>query len=123
MGGISNFVNLHNLGVISTRSRHQRKLADLIVKQIKLQSDISKLSKKHKELTKKWRSIKVNKTNFDKLTIQQRTKRYNNATKTINQLGNQRNEVSQSIDEINKKLEKIKKKIKNVRNTIRYYST
>ena len=119
MGGISNFVNLHNLGVISTRSRHQRKLADLIVKQIRLQSDISKLSKKHKELTKKWRSIKVNKTNFDKLTNQQRTKRYNNATKTINQLGNQRNEVLQSIDEINKKL----KKIKNVRNTIRYYST
>ena len=35
MGGISNFVNLHNLGVISTRSRHQRKLADLIVKQMK----------------------------------------------------------------------------------------
>ena len=83
----------------------------------------SKLSKKHKELTKKWRSIKVNKTNFDKLTNQQRTKRYNNATKTINQLGNQRNEVLQSIDEINKKLKKIKKKIKNVRNTIRYYST
>ena len=123
MGGTSNFVNLNNLGVISTRSRYQGKLADLIVKQVKLQSDIGKLSKIHTELTKMWRSIKVNKTNFDKLTNQQRTKRYNNATNMINQIENQRNKVSQSIDKLNKKLEKIKKKIKNVKNTIRYYST
>ena len=123
MGGTSNFVNLNNLGVISTRSRYQGKLAELIVKQIKLQSDIGQLSKIHTELTKMWRSIKVNKTNFDKITNQQRTKRYNNATNMINQIENQRNKVSQSIDKFNKKLEKIKKKIKNVKNTIRYYST
>ena len=123
MGGTSNFVNLNNLGVISTRSRYQGKLAELILKQVKLQNDIGKLSKIHTELTKMWRSIKVNKTNFDKLTTQQRTKRYNNASNLINQIENQRNKVSQSIDKLNKKLEKIKKKIKNVKNTIRYYST
>ena len=123
MGGISNFVNLNNLGVINTRSRYQRQLADLIVERVRLQSDISRLNKIHRELTNMWRSIKVNKTNFDKLTIQQRTKRYNNATKTINDLENQRNKVSQSIDKLIKKSKKIKKKIKNVRNDIRYYST
>ena len=121
--GISNFINLNNLGVINTRSRHQRKLADLIIKQNKLGSEISKLTKIHEELTKMWRSIKVNKTNFDKLTSQQRTKRYNNASNMVNQLENQRNKVSQSIDKLNKKSKKIKKKIKNVRNEIRYYST
>lgn len=123
MGGISNFINLNNLGVINTRSRYQRQLADLIVKQIKLQSDISRLNKIHRELTNMWRSIKVNKTNFDKLTNQQRTKRYNNATKTINDLENQRNKVSQLIDNRNKKIKKIKRKIENVRKNIRYYST
>ena len=81
------------------------------------------MTKIHEELTKMWRSIKVNKTNFDKLTSQQRTKRYNNASNMINQLENQRNKVSQSIDKLIKKSKKIKKKIKNVRNEIRYYST
>ena len=123
MGGISNFINLNNLGVINTRSRYQRQLSDLIVEQIKLQSDISRLNKIHRELTNMWRSIKVNKTNFDKLTNQQRTKRYNNATKTINDLENQRNKVSQLIDNRNKKIKKIKRKIENVRKNIRYYST
>ncbi len=123
MGGISNFVNLNNLGVINTRSRYQRQLADLIVERVRLQSDISRLNKIHRELTNMWRSIKVNKTNFDKLTIQQRTKRYNNATKTINELENQRNKVSQLIDNHNKKIKKIKRKIENVKENIRYYST
>ncbi len=123
MGGISNFINLNNLGLINTRSRYQRQLSDLIVEQIKLQSDISRLNKIHRELTNMWRSIKVNKTNFDKLTNQQRTKRYNNATKTINDLENQRNKVSQLIDNRNKKIKKIKRKIENVRKNIRYYST
>tara|TARA_Y100000741_G_scaffold114644_1_gene86005 strand:+ start:6606 stop:6977 length:372 start_codon:yes stop_codon:yes gene_type:complete len=123
MGGISNFVNLNNLGVINTRSRYQRQLADLIVERVRLQSDISRLNKIHRELTNMWRSIKVNKTNFDKLTIQQRTKRYNNATKTINDLENQRNKVSQLIDNHNKKIKKIKRKIENVKENIRYYST
>ena len=121
--GISNFVNLNNLGVINTRSRYQRQLADLIVERVRLQSDISRLNKIHRELTNMWRSIKVNKTNFDKLTIQQRTKRYNNATKTINDLENQRNKVSQLIDNHNKKIKKIKRKIENVKENIRYYST
>lgn len=123
MGGISNFVNVNNIGITSVRSRKQSELADLIVERVRLQSDISNLSKIQKELTNMWRSIKVNKTNFDKLTKQQQTKRYNNATKTINQLENQRNRVSQLIDNRNKKLKKIKKKIENVRKDIRYYST
>tara|TARA_Y100000385_G_scaffold124358_1_gene129226 strand:+ start:430 stop:801 length:372 start_codon:yes stop_codon:yes gene_type:complete len=123
MGGISNFVNVNNIGITSVRSRKQSELADLIVERVRMQSDISNLSKIQKELTNMWRSIKVNKTNFDKLTKQQQTKRYNNATKTINQLENQRNRVSQLIDNRNKKLKKIKKKIENVRKYIRYYST
>tara|TARA_Y100000389_G_C17383804_1_gene475853 strand:+ start:288 stop:659 length:372 start_codon:yes stop_codon:yes gene_type:complete len=123
MGGISNFVNVNNIGITSVRSRKQSELADLIVERVRMQSDISNLSKIQKELTNMWRSIKVNKTNFDKLTKQQQTKRYNNATKTINQLENQRNRVSQLIDNRNKKLKKIKKKIENVRKDIRYYST
>tara|TARA_X000000368_G_scaffold362608_1_gene307358 strand:+ start:317 stop:688 length:372 start_codon:yes stop_codon:yes gene_type:complete len=123
MGGISTFINLNNLGVINTRKRYQRKLAGLVVNQIRIQSDMSKLIKIHRELTDMWRSIKVNKTNFDKLTNQQRTKRYNNATKMINDLGKQRNKVKKSIDNRLKKTKKIQKKIENVRNDIRYYST
>lgn len=123
MGGISTFINLNNLGVINTRKRYQRKLADLVVNQIRIQSDMSKLIKIHRELTDMWRSIKPNKTNFDKLTNQQRTKRYNNATKMINDLGKQRNKVKKSIDNRLKKTKKIQKKIENVRNDIRYYST
>ena len=121
--GISNFINLNNLGVINTLSRYQKKLADLSVQQIRIQSDISKLIKIHKELTIMWLSIKVNKTNFDKLTSQQRTKRYNNATKMIDDLKKQRNKVKKSIDNRIKKLEKMKNKIETVRNDIRYYST
>ena len=123
MGGISTFINLNNLGVINTRKRYQRKLAGLVVNQIRIQSDMSKLIKIHRELTDMWRSIKVNKTNFDKLTNQQRTKRYNNATKMINDLGKQRNKVKKSIDNRLKKTKKIQKKIENVRKDIRYYST
>ena len=123
MGGISTFINLNNLGVINTRKRYQRKLADLVVNQIRIQSDMSKLIKIHRELTDMWRSIKPNKTNFYKLTNQQRTKRYNNATKMINDLGKQRNKVKKSIDNRLKKTKKIQKKIENVRNDIRYYST
>tara|TARA_B100000902_G_scaffold15152_1_gene18276 strand:- start:270 stop:638 length:369 start_codon:yes stop_codon:yes gene_type:complete len=121
--GISNFINLNNLGVINTLSRYHKKLADLSVQQIRIQSDISKLIKIHKELTNMWLSIKVNKTNFDKLTSQQRTKRYNNATKMIDDLKKQRNKVKKSIDNRIKKLEKMKNKIEKVRNDIRYYST
>ena len=123
MGGISNFVNVNNIGITSVRSRKQSELADLIVERVRLQSDISNLSKIQKELTNMWRSIKVNKTNFDKLTKQQQTKRYNNAIKMTNDLKNKRNRVSQLIDNRNKKLKKIKKKIENVRKDIRYYST
>lgn len=123
MGGISNFVNPNNNGITHERSKKQEKLADLIVERVRLQSDISRLNKIHRELTNMWRSIKVNKTNFDKLTNQQRTKRYNNATKTINDLENQRNKVSQLIDNRNKKIKKIKREIENVRKYIRYYST
>jgi len=123
MGGISNFINLNNLGVRNTLKRYQRKLADLVVNQIRIQSDMSKLIKIHRELTDMWRSIKPNKTNFDKLTNQQRTKRYNNATKMINDLEKQRNKVKKSIDNRLKKTKKIQKKIDNVRNEIRYYST
>lgn len=121
--GISNFVNVNDIGITSVRSKKQGELADLIVERVGLQSDISRLNKIHRELTNMWRSIKVNKTNFDKLTNQQRTKRYNNATKTINDLENQRNKVSQLIDNRNKKIKKIKRKIENVRKDIRYYST
>lgn len=121
--GISNFVNVNDIGITSVRSKKQGELADLIVERVGLQSDISRLNKIHRELTNMWRSIKVNKTNFDKLTNQQRTKRYNNATKTINDLENQRNKVSQLIDNRNKKIKKIKRKIENVRKNIRYYST
>lgn len=121
--GISNFVNVNDIGITSVRSKKQGELADLIVERVGLQSDISRLNKIHRELTNIWRSIKVNKTNFDKLTNQQRTKRYNNATKTINDLENQRNKVSQLIDNRNKKIKKIKREIENVRKYIRYYST
>ena len=121
--GISNFVNVNDIGITSVRSKKQGELADLIVERVGLQSDISRLNKIHRELTNMWRSIKVNKTNFDKLTNQQRTKRYNNATKTINDLENQRNKVSQLIDNRNKKIKKIKREIENVRKDIRYYST
>jgi len=123
MGGISNFINLNNLGVRNTLKRKQRQLADLVVNQIRIQSDMSKLIKIHRELTDMWRSVKPNKTNFDKLTSQQRTKRYNNATKMINDLEKQRNKVKKSIDNRLKKTKKIQKKIDNVRNEIRYYST
>ena len=123
MGGISNFVNPNNNGITHERSKKQEKLADLIVERVRLQSDISRLNKIHRELTNMWRSIKVNKTNFDKLTNQQRTKRYNNATKTINDLKNQRNRVSRLIDNRIKKIKKIKREIENVRKDIRYYST
>ena len=123
MGGISNFINLNNLGVRNTLKRKQRQLADLVVNQIRIQSDMSKLIKIHRELTDMWRSVKPNKTNFDKLTSQQRTKRYNNATKMINDLEKQRNKVKKSIDNRLKKSKKIQKKIDNVRNDIRYYST
>ena len=123
MGGISNFVNPNNNGITHERSKKQEKLADLIVERVRLQSDISRLNKIHRELTNMWRSIKVNKTNFDKLTNQQRSKRYNNATKTINDLKNQRNRVSRLIDNRIKKIKKIKREIENVRKDIRYYST
>lgn len=123
MGGISNFVNPNNNGITHERSKKQEKLADLIVERVRLQSDISKLTKIQKEITILYMDIKPNKTNFDKLTIQQQTKRYNNATKTINQLENQRNRVSQLIDNRNKKIKEIKKEIENVRKDIRYYST
>ena len=123
MGGISNFVNPNNNGITHERSKKQEKLADLIVERVRLQSDISKLTKIQKEITILYMDIKPNKTNFDKLTIQQQTKRYNNATKTINDLENQRNKVLQLIDNHNKKIKKIKRKIENVRKDIRYYST
>ena len=123
MGGISNFVNPNNNGITHERSKKQEKLADLIVERVRLQSDISRLNKIHRELIDMWRSVRVNKTNFDKLTNQQRSKRYNNATKTINDLKNQRNRVSRLIDNRIKKIKKIKKKIENVRKDIRYYST
>ena len=121
--GISNFVNVNNIGITSVRSKKQGKLADLIVEQIRIQSDISKLAKIQKELTNLYRSVKVNKTNFDKLTSQQRTKRYNNATKMLNDLENQRNEVEKTINNLMKKLKKIKNKTKKIRSEIRYYST
>ena len=70
-----------------------------------------------------WRSVGVNKTNFDKLTSQQRSKRYNNATKMVNDLKNQRNKVYKLINVRIKKLKKMKNKIENVRKDIRYYST
>ena len=123
MGGISNFVNPNNNGITHERSKKQEKLADLIVERVRLQSDISRLNKIHRELIDMWRSVRVNKTNFDKLTNQQRSKRYNNATKTINDLKNQRNRVSRLIDNRNKKIKKIKREIENVRKNIRYYST
>ena len=121
--GISNFVNVNNIGITSVRSKKQGKLADLIVEQIRIQSDISKLAKIQKELTNLYRSVKVNKTNFDKLTSQQRTKRYNNATKMLNDLENQRNEVKKTINNLMKELKKIKNKTKKIRSEIRYYST
>lgn len=123
MGGISNFVNPNNNGITHERSKKQEKLADLIVERVRLQSDISRLNKIHRELIDMWRSVRVNKTNFDKLTNQQRSKRYNNATKTINDLKNQRNRVSRLIDNRIKKIKKIKREIENVRKDIRYYST
>ena len=123
MGGISNFVNPNNNGITHERSKKQEKLADLIVERVRLQSDISKLTKIQKEITILYMDIKPNKTNFDKLTIQQQTKRYNNAIKMTNDLKNKRNRVSQLIDNRNKKIKKIKRKIENVRKYIRYYST
>jgi len=121
--GISNFVNVNNIGITSVRSRKQDELAGLIVERVGIQSDISKLTKIQKEHTNLYRSVRVNKTNFDKLTSQQRTKRYNNATKMVNDLENQRNKVEKTINNLMKKLKKIKKKIENVRKDIRYYST
>ena len=121
--GISNFVNVNNIGITSVRSRKQDELAGLIVERVGIQSDISKLTKIQKELTNLYRSVRVNKTNFDKLTSQQRTKRYNNATKMVNDLENQRNEVEKTINNLMKKLKKIKNKTKKIRSEIRYYST
>ena len=123
MGGISNFVNPNNNGITHERSKKQEKLADLIVERVRLQSDISKLTKIQKEITILYMDIKHNKTNFDKLTIQQQTKRYNNAIKMTNDLKNKRNRVSQLIDNRNEKIKKIKRKIEKVRKYIRYYST
>ena len=119
--GISNFVNVNNIGITSVRSRKQGELADLIVEQIRIQSDISKLAKIQKELTNLYRSVRVNKTNFDKLTSQQRTKRFNNATKMVDDLKNRRNKVEKTINNFRKKLEKNKNK--KIRSEIRYYST
>jgi len=121
--GISNFVNVNNIGITSVRSRKQGELADLIVEQIRIQSDISKLAKIQKELTNLYRSVRVNKTNFDKLTSQQRTKRFNNATKMVDDLKNRRNKVEKTINNFRKKLEKNKNKNKKIRSEIRYYST
>lgn len=121
--GISNFVNVNNNGITSVRSRKQEELAGLIVERVEIQSDISKLAKIQKELTNLYRSVRVNKTNFDKLTSQQRTKRYNNATKMVNDLENQRNKVEKTINNLMKKLKKIKNKIEKIRSDIRYYST
>jgi|TARA_B110000305_G_C19441315_1_gene642056 septal ring factor EnvC (AmiA/AmiB activator) len=121
--GISNFVNVNNIGITSVRSRKQGELADLIVEQIRIQSDISKLAKIQKELTNLYRSVRVNKTNFDKLTSQQRTKRFNNATKMVDDLKNRRNKVEKTINNFRKKLEKNKNKTKKIRSEIRYYST
>jgi septal ring factor EnvC (AmiA/AmiB activator) len=121
--GISNFVNVNNIGITSVRSRKQGELADLIVEQIRIQSDISKLAQIQKELTNLYRSVRVNKTNFDKLTSQQRTKRFNNATKMVDDLKNRRNKVEKTINNFRKKLEKNKNKTKKIRSEIRYYST
>ena len=123
MGGISNFVNPNNNGITHERSKKQEKLAGLIVERVTIQSDISRLNKIHRELTDMWRSVRVNKTNFDKLTSQQRSKRYNNATKMVNDLNNQRNKVYKLINVRIKKLKKMKREIENVRKDIRYYST
>tara|TARA_X000001036_G_scaffold1686_1_gene1426 strand:+ start:1312 stop:1683 length:372 start_codon:yes stop_codon:yes gene_type:complete len=123
MGGISNFVNPNNNGITHERSKKQEKLAGLIVERVTIQSDISRLNKIHRELTDMWRSVRVNKTNFDKLTSQQRSKRYNNATKMVNDLKNQRNKVYKLINVRIKKLKKMKREIENVRKDIRYYST
>lgn len=121
--GISNFVNVNNIGITSVRSKKQGELADLIVEQIRIQSKISKLAQIQKELTNLYRSVIVNKTNFDKLTSQQRTKRFNNATKMVDDLENQRNKVEKTINNFRKKLEKNKNKTKKIRSEIRYYST
>ena len=118
--GISNFVNVNNIGITSVRSRKQGELADLIVEQIRIQSDISKLAQIQKELTNLYRSVRVNKTNFDKLTSQQR---FNNATKMVDDLKNRRNKVEKTINNFRKKLEKNKNKTKKIRSEIRYYST
>ena len=121
--GISNFVNVNNIGITSVRSKKQGELADLIVEQIRIQSKISKLAQIQKELTNLYRSVIVNKTNFDKLTSQQRTKRFNNATKMVDDLENQRNKVEKTINNFRKKLKNIKNKTKKIRSEIRYYST
>jgi len=121
--GISNFVNVNNIGITSVRSKKQGELADLIVEQVRIQSDISKLQKIQKELTNLYMDVKPNKTNFDKLTSQQRTKRYNNAIKMTNDLENQRNKVEKTINNFKNKLEKIRNKIKKLRSEIKYYST
>ena len=105
MGGISNFVNPNNNGITHERSKKQEKLADLIVERVRLQSDISKLTKIQKEITILHTDVKPN------------------ATKTIKDLKTQLNKVSQLIDNRNKKIKKIKKEIENVRKDIRYYST
>ena len=123
MGGISNFVNPNNNGITHERSKKQEKLAGLIVERVTIQSDISRLNIIHRDLTDMWRSVRVNKTNFDKLTSQQRSKRYNNATKMVNDLKNQRNKVYKLINVRIKKLKKMKREIENVRKDIRYYST
>jgi len=122
--GISNFINLNNLGVINTKKRYQKKLVDLSVEKIEIQSEISKLKKIHKELTNMWRSVKPNKTNYsDKLTSQEETKIRNNAIKMINSLGKRRNKVKKLINVRTKKLNKMRTETKKIKNDIRYYST
>jgi len=56
--GISNFVNVNNIGITSVRSKKQGELADLIVEQVRIQSDISKLQKIQKELTNLYMDVK-----------------------------------------------------------------
>lgn len=56
-------------------------------------NNTNKLMKEYRELTTKMRNVKVDKTNFNKLTTKQKIKRYDAATKKINDLDKKRKNV------------------------------
>lgn len=60
-------------------------------------NNTNKLMKEYRELTTKMRNVKVNKTNFNTLTTKEKIKRYDTATKKINDLDKKRKNILKMI--------------------------